>query len=344
VRAAAQSSRGRLLVGRPLAGRHLPRAQVAEIQRSRLVAGAVIAIDERGYGRTTVGHITECARVSRRTFYDLFSGREECLDAVLDEFARLVGDELGEASLERLPWRERLRVGLWRVLSFLDREPALARVCVVQAGCADPRLLRRRGELLAVLAAVVDEGRRQGARGAQCSPLTAEGVVGAALAIVHARLLSGEGRPLTGLQGELMAIIVLPYLGPTAARRERLCAPPAPLPAKEPLMPAETQQGAQDPLEGVRMRLTYRTVRVLEAVGQLGGSNPSNRMVAERAGIQDPGQISKLLGRLQRLGLLANSGEGAYTKGEPNAWALTPKGERIAQSIRGHGHYQREAA
>jgi DNA-binding IclR family transcriptional regulator len=80
------------------------------------------------------------------------------------------------------------------------------------------------------------------------------------------------------------------------------------------------------------MRLTYRTARVLEGVGAHPGV--SNRQVADNAGIGDQGQVSKLLRRLQRLGLLANQGEGAHAKGEPNAWMLTPRGEHLTQSIR----------
>ena len=78
------------------------------------------------------------------------------------------------------------------------------------------------------------------------------------------------------------------------------------------------------------MRLTYRTARVLEGVAERPGA--SNREVAERAGIHDPGQVSKLLARLERLGLLANTGEG-HAKGEPNAWSLTPKGTRVVQRL-----------
>ena len=48
------------------------------------------------------------------------------------------------------------------------------------------------------------------------------------------------------------------------------------------------------------MRLTYRTVRVLGAVGEHPGA--SNREIAERAGISDQGQISKLLYAPGRLG------------------------------------------
>jgi len=85
-----------------------------------------------------------------------------------------------------------------------------------------------------------------------------------------------------------------------------------------------------DPLDGVAMRLTFRTTKVLEAVSEVTGAN--NRQVAARAGISDQGQVSKLLARLERLGLLVNESEG-HAKGEPNAWRLTAQGERVAFRI-----------
>src|ERR1700689_743648 len=59
--------------------------RVAAIQRSRLVAAALREIDERSYAGTTVAHIASRSPVSRRTFYELFSNREECLGAVLEQ-------------------------------------------------------------------------------------------------------------------------------------------------------------------------------------------------------------------------------------------------------------------
>ena len=108
-------------------------AQLIEIQRARLIAGAVSAIEELGYAQTTVGHITRRASVSRRTFYELFANREECLIAVLEEVVEHARRGADAAGLEELPWRERVRTGLGAILGFFDREPALARVCVVQA-------------------------------------------------------------------------------------------------------------------------------------------------------------------------------------------------------------------
>ena len=338
-RAGARPSRAAAAVR--VAGGGVPREQIVEIQRLRLLAAAVVAVDELGYADTTVSDVTSRARVSRRTFYELFSNREECLAAVLEDVVALIVGEIAAAGLGGLAWRERIRGGLWVILSFLDREPALARVCVVQALRGGPRLLGRREEILADLSRVVDEGRLESTRGGGCTPLTAEGVVGAAFAIVYARLLRGEQGPLTGLLGELMGMIVLPYRGAAAARRELA----RPVPPARPLCalggPAVAGGAVGDPLQGVSMRLTYRTARVLEGVAECPGA--SNREVAERAGVQDAGQVSKLLARLERLGLLANTGEG-HAKGEPNAWSLTALGERVTAQLSLRSDHRRVAA
>lgn len=316
------------------------RLQVAAIQRARILAAAVAVLDELGYADSSVANVVERARVSRRTFYEIFTNREECLAAVLEDTLARVELEFEKADVVRLAWRERLRMGLWTVLSFLDREPRLARVCVVQTLAGGSVVLTRRQEILARLAGVVDQGRFESGRGAECSHLTAEGVVGAAFTIVHARLLQAKGEPLTSLLGELMGLIVLPYLGPAAARRER----ERPAPQASAPIPSESEserEPAADLLRGVPMRLTYRTARVLEGIQSHPGA--SNRQVADQAGIGDPGQVSRLLRRLERIGLLDNRG-GGHVQGEPNAWQLTAEGERVARGIRTHGRYESEAA
>ena len=94
-RAAAESALARAR----LSDVTLPRTRVGEIQRSRLLAGAVATIDELGYPRATVGRIAARARLSRRTFYQMFANGDECFAAVLDELAATVAGELAAAGL-----------------------------------------------------------------------------------------------------------------------------------------------------------------------------------------------------------------------------------------------------
>jgi DNA-binding PadR family transcriptional regulator len=82
-----------------------------------------------------------------------------------------------------------------------------------------------------------------------------------------------------------------------------------------------------------RIRMTALTRQVLATVAELSewGANPTNRKIAQAAGVKDEGQISKLLARLQAHGLLQNTG--ALTKAA-NAWRLTPRGQELLQASR----------
>jgi AcrR family transcriptional regulator len=309
----------------------LPRGQVSEIQRSRMLTAAAEAVEEVGYARLTVAQVIARARVSRKTFYDLFEDREDCFLAVFDQAIDQLSTLVGDAYERESGWREGVRAGLLAMLRFMDEEPGLARICVVEALGAGPRVLKRRTQVLAQLKKVIDEGRASpGARVARAteeSPdVTAEGVIGAVFAVLHTRLLARGREPLTALLGPLMGMIVLPYLGARAASSE-LARKPPPLPKRR----RPLRRSVKDPLEGLDMRLTYRTVRVLTFIGEHSG--PSNREIAEGAGIADQGQISKLLTRLERLQLVHNVGEGQIM-GSSNEWYLTDRGAQVERATR----------
>ena len=88
----------------------------------------------------------------------------------------------------------------------------------------------------------------------------------------------------------------------------------------------------EDALAGFNTRVTYRTIRALDAIAATPAMN--NRQIAQAAGVADQGQVSKLLGRLESLGLVQNANHGEHPKGTPNAWELTLKGQEVQQAIR----------
>jgi AcrR family transcriptional regulator len=307
--------------------------RVGEIQRARIVVAIGELVRERGAGGVTVAHVVARSGVSRRTFYELFQDREDCFLAAFDVAVARAAESVLPAYGGEGKWRERIRAGLEAALAFLDAEPELGYLCVVGALGGGERALERRARVVRGLVDAVHGGRLEGraarrpeGRAARRPQrLVAEGVVGAVLAVVHARLVERSERPLLGLLSPLMGMIVLPYLGAAAAEREQQR--PAPR-ARRPAAPR------RHPLRELEMRLTYRTARVLLAITELGGqgSSPSNRQVATAAGISDQGQISKLLARLQALGLIENTG-GDHAKGEPNAWSLTPRGQEVTRIL-----------
>jgi predicted transcriptional regulator len=167
--------------------------------------------------------------------------------------------------------------------------------------------------------------------------------------VIHARMLerrahthspSGNGSsrslrdrepaPLIELLNPLMGVIVLPYLGQATARRE--LDRPTPTSARTSGSSRATPRSlsAANPLADLNMRVTYRTLQVLAVIASTPGA--SNRQIADGAGVHDQGQISKLLTRLERLGLVHNTGLG-QAKGEPNAWTLTAQGHQVEQAL-----------
>jgi AcrR family transcriptional regulator/DNA-binding MarR family transcriptional regulator len=306
--------------------------QVSEIQRARLLAAMTQVVSERGAPNVTVARVVARSGVSRRTFYELFEDREDCFLAAFDDAIARIASEVvpvyeGATRTQRAhSWRAKIRAALIALLEFLDDEPGMGRLVIVETLGAGPRALERRARVLAQVIAIVDEGRLEAKRSDGPPPLTAEGVVGGVFSLVHSRLLEGRDGPLVGLVNPLMAMIVLPYLGQTAARKE--------LQRPVPKASNKSRRNGPDPLRELPMRLTYRTVRVLMAVAALGGqgSYPSNRQVADAAGIKDQGQISKLLARLKGLGLIEQTRRGP-ARGGPNAWALTAKGREVEGAI-----------
>jgi AcrR family transcriptional regulator len=328
-RPATDAGRGRETSG-------VGREKVSEIQRARILGAMTEVASERGAANVTVAHVVARSGVSRRTFYELFEDREACFLAAFDDAAARIAAEVVPAyeaqkrPLSRASWREGIRAALAELLEFLDEEPEVGRLCIVESLAAGPRALERRARVVALVKRALDEGHGGMSRTRpprEPPPLTAEGVIGAVSSVLHARLTEPMPKgPTAGsfaeLLGPLMGMIVLPYEGLAAATRE-IERPRAPRPKRP------RSQG-RDPLRELDMRLTYRTVRVLLAVAQSPGA--SNRALADAADVSDQGQISKLLSRLQTLGLIHNSG-GGPARGEPNAWRLTGKGEQVGNAI-----------
>ena len=276
-----------------------------------MLAAAVDAIEEVGYDRVTVAEIVARAGVSRKTFYDTYTNREECFLTALEQtFGQATAG--AQACPEDASWRDGVRVGLARLLAAIDDDPALARLWLIEAARGGERVLRRRAEVMHGLAMRIDAGRNEVVGKREPPPLTADALVGGVFGILHSRALRVRDESFSSLLGPLMYMIVLPYLGPAAADAELRAATAIVAPTAK-----RRRKSNRDARDRPNMRLTYRTARVLATILDVPGA--SNREVADRSGIRDAGQISKLLGRIANVGLIENQGC-RLAGGTSNAW------------------------
>jgi AcrR family transcriptional regulator len=316
-------------------------AGVSEVQRARMLNAAVRVVSEYGYQKMSVARVAGGARVSRRTFYDVFEDREDCFTAIFEDALgraseRVMGAYENAGANGGAAWCERVRAALTELLVFFDEEPKVASLLVVDALTAGPRVLELRAQVLKRLSVTLHRDGSRAGDAKEVAPLTGEGVVGAVFGVVHTRLSQDDPGAVLELLGPLLGMVVLPYLGRAAAQRAQRGVGTFSSGRKQPAglkSPTRLPLPTKDPLDGLPMRITYRTLRVLGAIAQHPGA--SNRAVGEFADTHDQGQISKLLARLEGLGLIENiSGNGRRPTGEPNAWRLTMRGEEVERAVR----------
>jgi AcrR family transcriptional regulator len=202
--------------------RKLPSDLVSAVQRERLLAAMLRAAAELGYREANVQDVIERAGVSRPTFYEHFSNKEDCFLAAFDVTAGRLRDRVGSAAEKGGDnWRDRLRFGLETLLNFTATEPDAARTLIVEARAASPEAVMRRDELLDHFAGCIDQQVRECMPQAPAySPITAAGIVGGVEALLYSRLNKGQVSDLDSMLPSMMYFLVLPYAGHEAASEE----------------------------------------------------------------------------------------------------------------------------
>ncbi len=203
----------------PSGVRKLPPDLIRAIQRERLIIAMLNAAAELGYLETNVQDVIDRAGVSRPTFYEHFSNKEDCFLAAFDTSATRLRNKIEVAVRKGGDvWRDRVRYGLEALLGFASREPDTARTLVVEARAASAAAVRRRVDLLDDFARCLD----QEAQDLLSDPppknrLTASGIVGGVESLLYSRLCKHEYGQLEALLPSMMYFVVLPYEGHEAA-------------------------------------------------------------------------------------------------------------------------------
>ncbi|HWC08204.1 MAG TPA: TetR/AcrR family transcriptional regulator [Solirubrobacterales bacterium] len=205
----------------PAGVRKLPPELVKAVQRERLVVAMLMAAAELGYRETNVQDVIDRAGVSRPTFYEHFSNKEDCFLAAFDTSAARLRSKVDAAAASGGEvWRDRLRRSLEALIEFAIAEPQTARTLIVEARAASADAVMRRVQLLEHFANCLDAEVSDLLPPGSYSAITAAGVVGGVEALLYARLCKEELDNLEQLLPSLMYFAVLPYEGHEAANEE----------------------------------------------------------------------------------------------------------------------------
>lgn len=128
-------------------GRHqLSRDEVQAHQRKRIFTALETVMSEKGYLDTSVADVIKTAGVSRQTFYQLFTSKQDCFVASYtrrqESLIASVLDKLaGDTSMERFALL--LRAYLWSIAEC----PGRSRLYLVGVYAAGPEAIAHRLEL-----------------------------------------------------------------------------------------------------------------------------------------------------------------------------------------------------
>lgn len=203
----------------PSGVRKFPADLIRAIQRERLIVAMLNAAAELGYLETNVQDVIDRAGVSRPTFYEHFSNKEDCFLAAFDTSAERLRKKVDAAVRKGGDvWRDRVRFGLEALLRFASREPDTARMMVVEARAASAAAVKRRVELMDEFARCLQTQAQELLPQAYAhNAMTASGIVGGVESLLYSRLCRQEYDQLESLLPSLMYFVVLPYEGHEAA-------------------------------------------------------------------------------------------------------------------------------
>lgn len=107
-------------------------AEVISEHRHRLLEGMAHAVAAKGYGDTTIADIVREAGVSRRTFYEHFSTKAECLIALYEAASHNALKVLRDAIDPSHEWQTQVEQALAAYLGSMAANPVLLRTLFIE--------------------------------------------------------------------------------------------------------------------------------------------------------------------------------------------------------------------
>lgn len=177
---------------------------VARVQRDRLFRALAAIAAEQGYAATTVAHVLQRAKISRRTFYSLFKDKEDCFlaayeEAMNDALAAVTAEcsDSGDAA-------ERIVCGARVLARLCSDEPAIANLCVVEVLGAGPAGHAARAESTNRFTELVQPLLRELGYDDSSIDIQTRALVGILTETIYDRLSRGDAASLPGVVDEMV--------------------------------------------------------------------------------------------------------------------------------------------
>lgn len=204
----------------------MSRSEVVDSQRKRLLDAMAHVCARKTYPATTVADVVDFAGVSRATFYQLFTDKEDCFLATVDEALGLLVEELEPLiTAPVVDWGETVRQVITAMLELMAELPEYATAVMVESLAAGEDAFDRYSQGIGLIVALLDEGRTHGTNPVTPPPRTARAMMGGGEWLIRGEMMAGRANRLPALIPDFVYIVLSPFLGQDEAlRHARLAA------------------------------------------------------------------------------------------------------------------------
>lgn len=190
-------------------------------QRRRILRAVGELVGERGYGEVTVEMIVKRARVSFKTFYKHYPGKEECLldlcETAFDSAEGTIRERL--AAEPEAAWPDRVLLALRTLVELIVAEPVIARAVIVESPTVGPAITKRYERATKALVPLFRAGRELNPRGDELPETIEDTLAGSVFWSAYQRLIVGEADELAASLPVLTELVLRTYIGQAEASR-----------------------------------------------------------------------------------------------------------------------------
>jgi AcrR family transcriptional regulator len=178
-------------------------------KRRRIIDAIAELTAAQGYEATKIAEIVRRAGVARKTLYDNFDGKEEVFLAAFDAgFAELLARVEAACAESASGWPDKVEAALAAFLGYVAEQPALAKMCMIDALSATPASGRRYDDAIQRFVEIVRDAAPDDS---ELPDTIEETLVGGVAWIVYQQIRRGESERALALLPELSEFVLGPY-------------------------------------------------------------------------------------------------------------------------------------
>lgn len=168
---------------------------VAAHQQARLHSAMVeiAGARGRGYAAVTVRELARLAGVSSCSFYEHFTGKEDCFLKTYELIVRRTAKRVIASQAGERDWEERLRLAFRAFSRELERQPYAARLALIEAHAAGPAAKEQTWRAEWIFAAMLSESFERAPGGTPVAPLACVGLAAGTAWVARSHVLWEDG-------------------------------------------------------------------------------------------------------------------------------------------------------